>query len=161
MLILPLCAVRTGTARRAHQRYAPLTVLLCALRHVRRERHDRARFPALAALGAAERFSLSNDGRRGGLKRRCGYRRRVIPTLRRRRGRPSSTRLPTPHPCAADHANYVQILTLFSDSPSTLCAFGVHMMALAVRQCLGSSTAAGRQVSFTIHLIKTTVTSSS
>ncbi|KAF8266378.1 hypothetical protein EI94DRAFT_1733232 [Lactarius quietus] len=50
----------------------------------------------------------------------------------------------------ADYATYVQILTWFFDSPSTLCPFSVHRMALAgkelgkdVGQWFGPSTAAG------------------
>jgi hypothetical protein len=49
----------------------------------------------------------------------------------------------------ADYATYVQILTWFFDSPSTLCPFSVHSMALAgkelgkdVGQWFGPSTAA-------------------
>ncbi len=56
-----------------------------------------------------------------------------------------------PHPVyTADYATYVQILTWFFDSPSTLCPFSVHRMALAgkelgkdVGQWFGPSTAAG------------------
>jgi Peptidase family C54 len=56
-----------------------------------------------------------------------------------------------PHPVpTADYATYVQILTWFFDSPSPLCPFSVHRMALAgkdlgkdVGQWFGPSTAAG------------------
>ena len=56
-----------------------------------------------------------------------------------------------PHPVAtADYATYVQILTWFFDSPSPLCPFSVHRMALAGKdlgkdlgQWFGPSTAAG------------------
>ncbi|KAI0294162.1 hypothetical protein BC826DRAFT_352534 [Russula brevipes] len=56
-----------------------------------------------------------------------------------------------PHPVyTADYATYVQILTWFLDSPSSLCPFSVHRMALAgkelgkdVGQWFGPSTAAG------------------
>lgn len=56
-----------------------------------------------------------------------------------------------PHPVyTADYATYVQILTWFFDSPSTLSPFSVHRMALAgkelgkdVGQWFGPSTAAG------------------
>ena len=50
----------------------------------------------------------------------------------------------------ADYSTYVQILTWFFDSPSPLCPFSVHRMALAgkelgkdVGQWFGPSTAAG------------------
>ena len=40
-----------------------------------------------------------------------------------------------PHPVyTADYATYVQILTWFFDSPSTLCPFSVHRMALAGKE---------------------------
>lgn len=56
-----------------------------------------------------------------------------------------------PHPVyTADYSTYVQILTWFLDSPSPLCPFSVHRMALAgkelgkdVGQWFGPSTAAG------------------
>lgn len=56
-----------------------------------------------------------------------------------------------PHPVfTADYSMYVQILTWFFDSPSPLCPFSVHRMALAgkelgkdVGQWFGPSTAAG------------------
>ncbi|KAN0133892.1 Peptidase family C54 domain containing protein [Lactarius tabidus] len=56
-----------------------------------------------------------------------------------------------PHPVyTTDYATYVQILTWFFDSPSVLCPFSVHRMALAgkelgkdVGQLFGPSTAAG------------------
>ncbi|KAN0141543.1 hypothetical protein V8E53_000005 [Lactarius tabidus] len=41
--------------------------------------------------------------------------------------------------CTADYATYVQILTSFFDSPSTLCPFRVHWMALAGKE-LGKET---------------------
>lgn len=50
----------------------------------------------------------------------------------------------------ADYATYVQIVTWFLDSPSPLCPFSVHRMALVgkdlgkdVGQWFGPSTAAG------------------
>ncbi|KAI0329156.1 hypothetical protein GY45DRAFT_918401 [Cubamyces sp. BRFM 1775] len=56
-----------------------------------------------------------------------------------------------PHPVyTADYATYVQIITWFLDSPSPLCPFSVHRMALVgkdlgkdVGQWFGPSTAAG------------------
>lgn len=56
-----------------------------------------------------------------------------------------------PYPVqTADYATYVQLITWFLDSPSPLCPFGVHRMALAgkdlgkeVGQWFGPSTAAG------------------
>lgn len=50
----------------------------------------------------------------------------------------------------ADYATYVQIITWFLDTPSPLCPFSVHRMALVgkdlgkdVGQWFGPSTAAG------------------
>lgn len=56
-----------------------------------------------------------------------------------------------PHPVyTADYATYVQIITWFLDTPSSLCPFSVHRMALVgkdlgkdVGQWFGPSTAAG------------------
>ena len=50
----------------------------------------------------------------------------------------------------ADYATYIQLISWFLDSPSSLCPFSVHRMALAgkdlgkeVGQWFGPSTAAG------------------
>ena len=56
-----------------------------------------------------------------------------------------------PYPVqTADYATYIQLITWFLDSPSPLCPFSVHRMALAgkdlgkeVGQWFGPSTAAG------------------
>ena len=65
-----------------------------------------------------------------------------------------------PYPVqTADYATYIQLITWFLDSPSPLCPFSVHRMALAgkdlgkeVGQWFGPSTAAGAIKYVLVHL---------